>query len=99
MYIIFGSKKDVYESIPLDGIEIVEKYLYKFYNEVKLELNIAKVNDENCKIKVTDCADKKYTNYISAKFFGNFSDADEARKEIEELIFYGNLKTELEKIF
>ena len=41
MYIIFGSKKDVYESIPLDGIEIVEKYLYKFYNEVKLELNIA----------------------------------------------------------
>ena len=99
MYIIFGSKKDVYESTPMDGIEIVEKYLYKFYNEVKLELNIAKVNDENCKIKVTDCVDKKYINYISAKFFGNFRDANEARKEIEELIFYGNLETELEKIF
>ena len=93
------SKKDVYESTPLEGIEIVERYLYKFYNEVKLELNIAKVNDENCKIKVTDCANKKYINYISAKFFGNFRDPDEARKEIEELIFYGNLKTELEKIF
>ena len=29
---------------------------------------------------------------------GNFKDVESARKEIEALIFYGNLKTNIEKI-
>lgn len=98
MYIIFGSKKDVYKSIPLEGVEIVEKYNYKFYNEIKLELNIGKVTKKNSKIKVVDCTEINCVNFISVKFFGNFNDIESARKEIEALIFYGNLKTNIEKI-
>lgn len=98
MYIIFGSKKDVYKSIPLEGVEIVEKYNYKFYNEIKLELNIGKVTKKNSKIKVVDCTEINCVNFISVKFFGNFKDIESARKEIEALIFYGNLKTNIEKI-
>ena len=98
MYIIFGSKKDVYKSIPVEGVEIVEKYNYKFYNEIKLELNIGKVTKKNSKIKVVDCTEINCVNFISVKFFGNFKDIESARKEIEALIFYGNLKTNIEKI-
>ena len=98
MYIIFGSKKDVYKSIPLEGVEIVEKYNYKFYNEIKLELNIGKVTKKNSKIKVVDCTEINCVNFISVKFFGNFNNIESARKEIEALIFYGNLKTNIEKI-
>tara|TARA_B100001175_G_C19149062_1_gene467336 strand:- start:238 stop:537 length:300 start_codon:yes stop_codon:yes gene_type:complete len=98
MYIIFGSKKDVYKSIPLEGVEIIEKYNYKFYNEIKLELNIGKVTKKNSKIKVVDCTEINCVNFISVKFFGNFNDIESARKEIEALIFYGNLKTNIEKI-
>ena len=98
MYIIFGSKKNVYKSIPLDGVKIVEKYNYKFYDEIKLELNIGKVTNKKSKIKVVDCTESYCENFISVKFFGNFKDIETARKEIEALIFYGNLKTNIEKI-
>ena len=98
MYIIFGSKKNVYKSIPLDGVEIVEKYNYKFYDEIKLELNIGKVTNKKSKIKVVDCTENNCENFISVKFFGNFKNVESAREEIEALIFYGNLKTNIEKI-
>ena len=98
MYIIFGSKKNVYKSIPLEGVETVEKYHYKFYNKIKLELNIGKVTDKKSKIRVVDCAENNCENLISVKFFGNFKDIDAARKEIKALISYGNLNTNIEKI-
>ena len=98
MYIIFGSKKNVYNSIPPDGIEIIEKYLYKFYGEIKLELSIGKVINMKSKIRVVDCSQKNCENFIPVKFFGNFNDIESARKEIEALICYGNLKTDIEKI-
>ena len=28
MYIVFGSKKNVYKSVPMKGIEVIEKYNY-----------------------------------------------------------------------
>ena len=71
MYIVFGSKKNVYRSVPMKGIEIIEKYNYKFFNEIKLELSIAKVIDENSKIKVIDCNEKDCENLISVKFIVN----------------------------
>jgi hypothetical protein len=83
MYIIFGSKKNVYKSIPVDGIDIIEMYHYKFYGKVQLELNIGKVNNIKSKIK----------------FFGNFNSIDAARNEIKTLISYGNLNTDMIKIF
>ena len=98
MYIVFGSKKNVYKSVPTKGIEIIEKYNYKFFDEIKLELFIAKVIDKNSKIKVIDCNEQNCENLISVKFFGNFKDVDDAKKEIESLIYYGSLKTKLEKI-
>ena len=99
MYIIFGSKKNVYKSIPGNGIEIIEKYIYRFYNEIKLEINIAKVIDDKSKIRVIDCVNKNCENLIPVKFFGNFTNIIEAKKEIESLVCYGNLDTNLEKIF
>ena len=45
MYIIFGSKKNVYKSIPLDGVEIVEKYnpdLVVNYQEENLKETVEK---------------------------------------------------------
>ena len=98
MYIVFGSKKNVYKSIPLEGIETVEKYLYKFYGQVKLELSIGKVNNSNSKVKVVDCLHENCENFISAKFFGDFKNIEAARNEIKSLIFYGNLKTDLVKV-
>ena len=98
MYIVFGSKKNVYRSVPMKGIEIIEKYNYKFFDEIKLELSIGKVIDENSKIKVIDCNEKDCENLISVKFFGNFKDVGDAKKEIESLIYYGSLETKLEKI-
>ena len=98
MYIVFGSKKNVYKSVPMKGIEIIEKYNYKFFDEIKLELSIAKVIDKKSKIKVIDCNEQNCENLISVKFFGNFKDVDDAKKEIESLIYYGSLKTKLEKI-
>ena len=98
MYIVFGSKKNVYKSIPMKGIEVIEKYNYKFFDEIKLELSIAKVIDENSRIKVIDCNETNCENLISVKFFGNFKYVNDAKKEIESLIYYGNLKTKLEKI-
>ena len=98
MYIIFGSKKNVYKSIPPDGVKTIEKYLYKFYGEVKLELSIGKVINLKSKIKVVDLTQANCENLISVKFFGNFSNIESAREEIKALIFYGNLKTDLEKI-
>ena len=50
------------------------------------------------KIKVIDCNEINCENLISVKFFGNFKDVNDAKKEIESLIYYGNLKTKLEKI-
>ena len=98
MYIIFGSKKNVYKSIPLDGVETIEKYLYKFYGEIKLELSIGKVTNTKSKIKVIDCSKKNCENFIPVKFFGNYNNIELARKEIEALICYGNLKTDIEKL-
>lgn len=98
MYIVFGSKENVYKSIPLEGIETVEKYLYKFYGKVKLELSIGKVNNYNSKIKVVDCLQENCVNFISAKLFGDFKNIEAARNEIKSLIFYGNLKTDLVKV-
>ncbi len=98
MYIIFGSKKNVYKSIPLDGVETIEKYLYKFYGEIKLELSIGKVTNTKSKIKVIDCSQKNCENFIPVKFFGNYNNIELARKEIEALICYGNLKTNIEKL-
>ena len=98
MYIVFGSKDNVYKSIPLDGIETVEKYLYKFYGKIKLELSIAKVNDPRGKIKVVDCLQENCVNLISAKFFGNFENIESARNEIKSLTYFGNLKTNLVKV-
>ena len=98
MYIVFGSKENVYKSIPLEGIEIVEKYLYKFYGKVKLELSIGKVNNSRSKIKVVDCLQENCVNFISAKFFGNFDNIESARNEIKSLTFFGSLKTNLVKV-
>jgi hypothetical protein len=98
MYIVFGSKKNVYKSEPGNGVEIIEKYIYKFYNEIKLEINIAKVIDNKSKIKVVDCVHKNCENLIPVKFFGNFNSIIEAKKEIESLVCYENLNTSLEKI-
>lgn len=99
MYIIFGSKENVYKSIPVDGIDIIEMYHYKFYGKVQLELNIGKVNNIKSKIKVIDCTQKNCVNFISVKFFGNFNSIDAARNEIKTLISYGNLNTDMIKIF
>lgn len=98
MYIIFGSKKNVYKSIPGYGVEIVEKYIYRFNNEIKLEINIAKVFDNKSKIRVVDCVHKNCENLIPVKFFGNFTNIIQAKKEIDSLVCYGNLNTNLEKI-
>ena len=72
MYIVFGSKKNVYKSVPMKGIEIIEKYNYKFFDEIKLELSIAKVIDKNSKIKVIDCNEQNCENLISVKFLFPF---------------------------
>ena len=98
MYIVFGSKDNVYKSIPLDGIETVEKYIYKFYGKIKLELSIGKVNNPISKIKVVDCLQENCVNFISAKFFGNFKNIESARNEIRSLTYFGNLKTNLVKV-
>ena len=98
MYIVFGSKENVYKSIPLEGIETVEKYLYKFYGKVRLELSIGKVNNSRSKIKVVDCLHENCVNFISSKFFGNFENIESARNEIKSLTFFGNLKTKLVKV-
>ena len=98
MYIVFGSKDNVYQSIPLDGIETVEKYIYKFYGKIKLELCIGKVNDPRSKIKVVDCLQENCINFISAKFFGNFKNIESARNEIKSLTYFGNLKINLVKV-
>ena len=87
MYIVFGSKNDVYKSIPLDGIETVEKYLYKFYGNIKLEFSIGKVNDPKGKIKVVDCLQEDCVNFISAKFFGNLKILNPLEMKLKVLLF------------
>jgi hypothetical protein len=99
MYIIFGSKKNVYSSVPLDGVETVESYQYKFYGKVILDLNIGKVTNKKSKIKVIDETEKNCVNLISVKFFGKFNNIEEARKEIKTLVSYGDLKTDMKQIF
>ena len=98
MYIVFGSKNNVGENGFGFGKENVEKYLYKFYGKIKLELCIGKVNDPRSKIKVVDCLQENCINFISAKFFGNFKNIESARNEIKSLTYFGNLKTNLVKV-
>ena len=39
MYIVFGSKKNVYKSVPMKGIEVIEKYNYKNIDECTKLMN------------------------------------------------------------
>ena len=98
MYIIYGSKKNVYKSIPLNGVKTVESYEYKFFGKIKLELSIGKVSNLKSKIKVIDCTSENCINLISEKFFGDFKNIADARKEIKTLISFGNLNTEMKQI-
>ena len=84
----------------LDFDNLTEENIYVLESPILTNSQFKKFkNIFKSKIKVIDCTQKNCVNFISVKFFGNFNSIDAARNEIKTLISYGNLNTDMIKIF
>ncbi len=98
MYIILASKDNQYRSEVVDGLRAVEKYDYYFYDQKRAEFVIAEVISPTTRVKIVSAGEPEDVNYVPVKIFESFEDIDEARSELESLISFGHLKTELRRV-
>ncbi len=95
MIILYSSKPDEYLATPLGDINPIESYDYFFYGKLMSTITIGEVKNHNAKIKIQEVDDLDCINIVPIKFYENFSNLEEARKEIRTLISFGNLDTKL----
>lgn len=85
---ILLTNKDAFQTdLNNDGLEIVEAYNFYFFDKLRAKYTIAKVLDENAKIKMSEEYEgKEYVNYIRVKFFEHFETIEEVRAELYEIV-------------
>lgn len=96
-YIILTNKDTYQTDLNSPGIETVETYDYYFFGKLKASYSIAKVVDQNGKIKITENSDRSYVNHIRIKFFEAFDEIEEAREELSKMVGPNSENQRLEK--
>jgi hypothetical protein len=86
-YIILTNKDTYQTDLTTDGIELIETYDYYFFDKLKASYTIAKVTDNKCKIRIIEeTPDNSYINNISVKFFEAFTNIEDARHELHQMV-------------
>jgi hypothetical protein len=86
-YIVLTNKTTYQTQVDDAGLLPVETYNFYFFEEVKAKYTIAKVLDDNIKIKLYENYEgKEYINEIRVKFFETFPTIEAARDELSEIV-------------
>ncbi|RST74273.1 hypothetical protein D4T97_011405 [Siminovitchia acidinfaciens] len=86
-YILLTNKETFQTDLSNDGLEIVETYNFYFFEKLRAKYSIAKVVDENARIKMSEEYEgKEYVNHIRVKFFERFETIEEVREELYEIV-------------
>lgn len=82
------TNKDTFQTVlENEALEIIESYQFYFFDSLKATYTIAKIVDDNAKIKLYEKYDgKDYVNNIHVKFFETFPTIEEAREELNEIV-------------
>ena len=98
MFIIITDKPGEYSSEPDANVQPVESWKYIFYGKQRATFTIGEVTSDDARIKIIDAEDTSCINSVPSKFFGDFSDIEAARAEINELIHFSDIDARLEKV-
>lgn len=98
MYIIVTSKPEEYSAEHGTGVRPVETYRYYFYGQHRATFTIGEVVEDGARVTIIDAEDPSCVNSVPTKFFGDFSEVDEARDELSELVRFGDLDARLERV-
>lgn len=86
MYLIATSKPGDYEARLENGVRPVETYHYMFHGRLHAIYTIAQADGPGARVSIVDAEDPRCVSRIPVKFFGDFDDLAEARREIEQLV-------------
>lgn len=98
MYIIVTSKPQEYAADPGAGVRAVETYDYYFYGQHRATFTIGEVVADDARVRIIDANDPDCINSVPSKFFGDFGDIADARRELEELTRFGDIDARLERV-
>lgn len=98
MFIIYTDKPGEYSSEPDASVKAVESWKYIFYGQPRATFTIGEVTSDDARIRIIDAEDASCVNSVPSKFFGDFSDVEAARAEIEELIHFSDIDAKLERV-
>jgi hypothetical protein len=94
MYVILTSKVGQFRTDPNDLMTPLEAYDYLFFGKKKAQFVIAELLKDG-KVKVTEEGEGATINYVPTKFLPHFHTIEQARKELKNLVRFGDLDTTL----
>lgn len=97
MYVILTSKPGQFRTELVPGLQPVEAYDYLFYGKKKAQFIIAALEAET-KVRVIDEVFPPVLNLVPSKFLEKFDSVAAARRELEHLTTFGNMRAELHPI-
>lgn len=97
MYVILTSKAGQYHTETGEGIRPCESYAYLFHGQKKAHFVIAELLAD-VKVRVVDETPPVVTTLVPSKFLPHFPTIEAARRELAQLVKFGGMKTELERL-
>src|SRR5690625_357880 len=95
MYVVVTSKPGIYTSSLKADAKVLGAYKYYFYGEHLATFHLAQLHGDGY-VEIVE--EDGGVNRVPTKFLEAFSTLEEAKAEIDELITFGNLRSEERRV-
>ncbi|MGQ0653706.1 MAG: ferredoxin [Betaproteobacteria bacterium] len=97
MYVILTSKPGQFRTELAEGLDPVEAYDYLFCGRKRAGFVIAELKRE-VKVKIVDESCAAAVNFVPSKFLPRFDSLQQARRELEQLVAFGDMDMRLVRL-